>query len=97
MRNVLIAAAALAALAGSAEAKTAIPIDSAADDSYCLRSGGQPTFANGEWDKCLLPSGGERRATIQLPIRALADAALCSLAGGKVTMAHSDWDTCIIP
>lgn len=80
-----------------AHATTASPIHSAAEASYCFRNGGQPTFANGEWDKCLLPSLGEKRSTIYLPVRDLGDAALCSLASGKVTMKNGDWDKCAIP
>jgi hypothetical protein len=73
------------------------PIDSSADAAYCSRNGGQPTFADGKWNKCIVPDMGKPRTPISLPVRALADAALCSLAGGKVTMAHGDWDACIIP
>jgi hypothetical protein len=91
MRLVALALA-IAAIAPTAQAKIAVSIDSAADASYCLRNGGQPTFANGEWDKCLLPSAGEKRATIYLPVRDLGDEALCSLAGGKVNS-----DGCAIP
>lgn len=80
-----------------AHAIIASPIDSAADATYCLRNGGQPTFANGRWDKCRLPSPGETRAAIYLPVRDLGDAALCTLAGGKVTMRNGDWDNCAIP
>jgi hypothetical protein len=97
MKNLILAAVAITLIAPSAQAKTTISIDSAADASYCFRNGGQPTFANGKWDKCLIPSPGERRAAIYLPVRDLGDAALCSLAGGKVTMVGGDWDKCVVP
>lgn len=97
MKNLILVAVAIASTAPSAQARSAISIDSAADASYCLRNAGQPTFANGKWDKCLLLSPGERRAAIYLPIRDLGDAALCPLAGGKVTMLDGDWDKCLVP
>jgi hypothetical protein len=98
MRSVLIAATALLALAGPAQAAAfTTPIDSAGDAAHCFKNGGQPTFADGKWDKCIVPDMGKPRTPISLPVHTVADAALCSLGGGKVTMAHGDWDTCIIP
>jgi hypothetical protein len=73
------------------------PIDSSADAAYCSRNGGQPTFADGKWNKCVVLDMGKPRTPISLPLRDLANAALCSQAGGKVTMVHGDWGTCIIP
>jgi hypothetical protein len=75
-----------------------MPIDSDAEAAYCLKNEGQPTFAKGKWNKCIVKGMGNSRKPITVLVRDLEDAALCSLAAGTATMANGGvWGTCSIP